>query len=184
MSAQITLGYKAGVPPSRGSALGQAYDSISEEDEIVKLFAGQIVLVSGFDQKPGSTLIYVLAAKVQYTPGMPFPECYTLNPKKQTVAVIALELSSDGKTAFLPATGYVPVRKESIVSVSDCQGKTIEEMMLQITTLKFAWHDAKKQLKAPPTISIVDNTSYDGCNVVYTYTHPTYPHTPLNIFAQ
>ena len=122
MSAQIKLGYKAGVPPHQGSGLGQKYDSIAEEAVIAKLFAGR---VSGFDHKPGSTLILILAVKVEYTVGVPYPACYILNPNVQTLAVVALEFSSDGKTAFLPVTGSVTVRKESIVSVSDCQGKDL-----------------------------------------------------------
>lgn len=52
MSAEITQGYKAGVPPHQGSGLGQKYDSIAEEAGIAKLFAGQILRVSGFDHKP------------------------------------------------------------------------------------------------------------------------------------
>ena len=125
MSAEITQGYKAGVPPHQGSGLGQKYDSIAEEAGIAKLFAGQILRVSGFDHKPGSTLILILAVKVEYTVGVPYPACYILNPNVQTLAVVALEFSSDGKTAFLPVTGSVTVRKESIVSVSDCQGKDL-----------------------------------------------------------
>ena len=155
-------GYKPGIPPPRGSTLGPAYDAIGAAAPMAKIYPGQTIKVDGFDGTYGSTSVFVVGAKVGYTKGEQYPQCYDLNPEKQNIEVMAYPLSDDRKTLLIPVKGWVLVPKESILHVFDAQGKSTEEIMVALQHFNYATWTPNKQLVEAPKLSIVTSPNYPG----------------------